>query len=140
MLLTELTPETSYEAPSTSNIFSNRQEESIPGTSNDTPSASNEWSSHQMRRIRNSFEESLQDQPQSKIIKMMSKIVTDGIGGENLNRSSAKGLKFIISECLKSPTQPKKYATSIKAKAEPKPYTPDEALSFVIDRKLTVED
>ncbi|CAG5029240.1 unnamed protein product [Parnassius apollo] len=64
MLLTKPIPETSYEAPSISNIFSNHQEESIPGSSNDTPSASDERSSRQMRRIRNSFEESLQDQPQ----------------------------------------------------------------------------
>lgn len=70
----------------------------------------------------------------------MSKMVTDEIGGEKLVKSSAQGLEFVINECLKSPTRPIKIATSLKAKAEPKPYTPDEALSLVIDRKLTVED
>ncbi|KAF9408910.1 hypothetical protein HW555_011553 [Spodoptera exigua] len=130
---TEPVPGPSHEIPSTTN-------NTIPGTSNNSPSASNEMNSRQMLRIRKSLEESLQDQPRSKIIKMMSKIVTDEIHGEKLVKSSAQELEFVINECLKSPTRPKKIASSMKAKVEAKPYTPEEALSLVIDRKLTVED
>ncbi|KAH9641340.1 hypothetical protein HF086_016334 [Spodoptera exigua] len=133
ILFTEPVPGPSHEIPSTTN-------NTIPGTSNNSPSASNEMNSRQMLRIRKSLEESLQDQPRSKIIKMMSKIVTDEIHGEKLVKSSPQELEFVINECLKSPTRPKKIASSMKAKVEAKPYTPEEALSLVIDRKLTVED
>lgn len=58
----------------------------------------------------------------------------------SVQKSSVQEFEFVLNECLKTPTRSKKIATTIKTKTETKPYTPDEALSFIIERKLTVDD
>lgn len=110
-----------------------------PSTSQTSSNTYDNLSSRQQRRIRKRLEEELEGQPHSKVIKAISKIVTDDTG-EKLSTSSARKLEFVINECLKSPTRPKKIASIIPPKEEPKPFSPEEALSMMIDRKFTVDD
>ncbi|PZC81527.1 hypothetical protein B5X24_HaOG212451 [Helicoverpa armigera] len=112
--------------------------ESKPSTSQ-TSKTYDSLSSRQQRRIRKRLEEELEGQPHSKIIKAISKVVTDHTG-EKLSSGSARKLEFVINECLKSPTRPKKIASIIPPKVEPKPFSPEEALSMMIERKFTVDD
>lgn len=105
-----------------------------PGTSFDVqPSEATsyeELSDRQKRRVRKRLQESLEDELPQKVVKVLSKIVTDE-SGEKLPTSSARQFEFVLNECLKSPTRSVKISTAIKSKAqqvEPKPYTPEEAL------------
>ncbi|RVE40072.1 hypothetical protein evm_015278 [Chilo suppressalis] len=117
--------------------------DATPGSSFETSSTVTSYenlSDRQKRRARKSLEESLEDQPLSKIIKVMVKVVSDK-EGEKLKKSSAQDLEFVINECLKSPYRSREIANMIKSEVtKPVPFTPEEALSLIIDKKLTVDD
>lgn len=86
-----------------------KPQELEPSRDFDIPHSSTSYenlSDRQKRRARKNLEVSLEDEP-SKIIKVVSQIVTNETG-EKLNKSSAQELEFVINECLKTPTRPKK--------------------------------
>lgn len=93
--------------------------------------------------MRRSLEEKLENEPCPKLIKVMTKVVTQS---EVVNKKFSQDLEFIITECSKSPNLAKEVAEFIKSKSEvpdvPKStgFTPEEALSIVIDKKFTVDD
>lgn len=122
----------------------------LPSTSKETissldaPSTSKHYedlSNRSQRRLINSLEKELEDQPVEKLIKVMSKISLKKSGFE-LSQTSVRDFEFVIKECLKTPTQSTIIAKMIRSDQETKcqPYTADEALCLMIDRKLSVED
>ncbi|XP_073964364.1 uncharacterized protein [Choristoneura fumiferana] len=96
-------------------------------------------SERQKRRVLKNIEQLLKDQPSSKIIKLASKTVTDD-GGTKLSKNIAHEFEFVAKECLKSPTRAKKIANLIRSESETKPLSPEDALSMIIEKKLTVDD
>lgn len=89
----------------------------------------------QQYRSKRKLQEVLEDNPSSNKIKAF--IGSLKINDKALSHTSAKSLETIINLCLSSDTA----STEILKKIEHsiQPYTPEEALSILIDRNLSVE-
>lgn len=92
-------------------------------------------STRQQIRSRKSLESLLENEPQAKKIKAFIKTIH--IDGEQLSSKTSKDVEFVISSCLESKTAPKKICDKICTL--PQPYSVEEALAIIIDKKMSVE-
>lgn len=82
----------------------------------------------------------LEKYPLDSLIKVFSKVVVDETGNK-LEKAAASDFEFVVQECLKSPTESTKIAKLIRScQKTDEPYTPNEALCLIIDRKLSIDD
>lgn len=89
----------------------------------------------QQLRSRKCIASVLEDQPRSKLIKTFATTVE--ADGNKLSPKAAKDLEQIIHTCLKSPNRATKISKNINFSIQP--YTPEEALGLIIDRRLNIE-
>lgn len=87
-------------------------------------------------KIRKRIMESLQGQPQAKVIKSFASTITSE-DGSKITAKASKDLEQVIKLCLTTPKEPS--VVLKKVSTVTKPYTQEEALGLIIDRKLSVE-
>lgn len=89
----------------------------------------------QQQRSRRRLAECFHNEPPNKIIKTF--VTTMSTLDKKITPLAAKEFETVIQHCLQSPTRSLKVMKKINA--EPQPYTPEEALGVMIDRKFSVE-
>lgn len=87
-------------------------------------------------RARKRLEFLIEDEPPAKLIKTFSKVITS-TDNNKLSNKSARDLETVINICLESPSKPTEILAKINQQTNP--YTPEEALGIIIDRKYSVE-
>ncbi|CAG4926191.1 unnamed protein product [Colias eurytheme] len=85
-------------------------------------------------RSRKRLMDHFQNDSPNKVIKAF---VSSMAGAEIVSPKSKKDLESVIQSCLQTPSRATKVHKSITKEIQP--YTPEEALGVIIDRKLSVE-
>ncbi|CAG9794799.1 unnamed protein product [Diatraea saccharalis] len=93
-------------------------------------------STRQQLRCRRKLEANLAEEPKPKKIKTFVQSMSGSDESTKMSTKVAKDFEFVIDQCLQSGS------TTIANKIRhpsPQPYSPQEALSVIIDKKLTVD-
>lgn len=98
-----------------------------------------QFSTRHQLRSRKILQSILENEPPQKLTKTFSASisVSDLNLDKKLSKKGVRDLQIIINKCIESPDKP----TDMLAKLnqETQPYTPEEALGIIIDRKLNVD-
>ncbi|XP_026736408.1 uncharacterized protein LOC113499977 [Trichoplusia ni] len=92
----------------------------------------------QQQRLKRSLAMNLTAEPQVKVVKAFVDTVSTEYG-EPLTNKAVQDLERVIITCLETPSNATTISNTLKHSTQLRPYTPNEALAVLIDRKLSVE-